>query len=227
MSDDVTPAGPEPIALRVEPSGRLARVAYALALAGALIGATLIFLIAGAFSGLWRTITLAILTPILVLSILALWRAAHTVSVIGARRVRALGGMRARGVIGILARPEIGAWEERLQRTLLLPAGATLWSVGPEEIATPRGQERMHDLYLLLGQVRPRGATLELPARATLLLIDEEEPVVRMWDLSAFFARADAGDETTLDALAELEGHVQSLIGPAIARALATGNRPG
>jgi hypothetical protein len=209
----------------VEPSGRLARVAYALALAGALVGATLIFLIAGALSGIWRTLALAVLAPMLVLSILALWRAAHGVSALGKRRVAVLETLQQRGIIGILARPELGAWEERLQRTLLLPAGTTLWSVGPENVASPQGQERLHDLYLLLGQVRPRNATLALPARATLVLADATEPLVRMWDLSAYFERADAGDEAALDALADLEADVQGLIEPAVRRALAAGNR--
>lgn len=216
----------EPAELPVNPGGRLARVAFALALAGALVGVTLIYLIAGALSGVWRTVALAILTPILVLSILALWRAAHAVSKIGARRARLVSAYQARGTLGVLARPELGEWEGRLQRSMLLPAGATLRAVGPENIESETGQARLHELYLLLGQVRRPDEPLPLPPRATLVLVDAERPLVRLWDLSAFFERADAGDEAALDGLAELEAHVQGLVGPAVQRALSAQEQP-
>ncbi|RIK45555.1 MAG: hypothetical protein DCC58_06010 [Chloroflexi bacterium] len=209
-----------PLELRVEAGGRLARVAYGLALAGALVGATLIYLIAAGLSGLWRTAMLALLTPVLVVSILALWRAAYAVSVLARRRMALLESMQRDGVIGILARPQLDRWEERLQRTMLLPAGRQLRSIGPGDDATDAGQQRLRDLYLLLGQVRPSGVTLELPKRATLVLLDPDQPLVAMWDLQAYFERAEQGDDMALDALAELEAYVGNAALAAIGRAM-------
>lgn len=224
MSDaHAAPLGP--VVLRIEPGGRLARVAYGMALAGALVGATLIYLTAAALAGIWRTLALAVLTPVLVVSILALWRAAHAVSLLARRRALLHAELVERGVIGFLAWPDVGRWEERLQRALLLPAGATLRSIGPGDAETPAGQERMRDLYLLLGQARRQGATIAPPARATLVLLDDREPLVRMWDLSAYFERADAGDDAALVALAELEEEVRGRVPPAVSRALRAGGR--
>jgi len=85
----------------------------------------------------------------------------------------------------------------------------------------------MHDLYLLLGQVRSPKATLPLPARATLVLIHSSEPVVTLWDIGEYFERADAGDETALDDLAAVEDEVSRRTADTIARVAEERRRAG
>jgi hypothetical protein len=196
--------------LRVQPRGRsgVAKVAYGLVGCGALLGVALIIGIAGALSGIWRIVALALLAPILVLSLLVLWHGARGVSALTGRRTRTLANLREREVAGILALPEdIPAhWKERLNRTLLLPAGIHLQPVDATTATSEEGQRRLHALYDLLGEGRPLAMTLALPPRAMLALVEDDD--VLMWDLSGLFERADEGDEEALVEVAEFEAYV-------------------
>jgi hypothetical protein len=201
----------EPAArVRATPPARVARAAYALLAIGTVIGVGLIVGIAGALHGGWRIAALALLTPVLVVSLLALWRAARLITHVTARRATALGELRAQCVLGALATPELGDWQERVDR-LRLAAGPQLLSVEPATAETPQGQRALHALYDLLGESRPADSVLPLPPRATLAALAPDGEAL-MWDLTGLFERADAGDDSALDELAELEEYVQQRV---------------
>jgi hypothetical protein len=201
----------EPAArVRATPPGRVTRAAYALLAVGTVVGVGLIVGIAGALHGGWRVAALALLTPVLVVSLLALWRAARLIAHVTARRTAALSELRAQRVLGALATPDLGDWQARVDR-LRLAAGPQLLSVDPATAESAAGQRALHALYDLLGESRPPDTILPLPPRATLAVLAPDGEAL-MWDLSGLFERADAGDETALDALAELEEHVQQRV---------------
>ena len=206
------PDAPSAPTARVQPTapGRVARVAYALVTVGTVVGVGLIVGIVGALHGAWRIVALALLTPVLVVSLLALWRAARLISGVTARRAAMLTELRAQRVLGALATPELGNWQERVDR-LRLAAGPQLLTADPATAETPSGQRALHALYDLLGESRPPGTALPLPPRATLAVL-EPDGAALMWDLSGLFERADAGDESALDELLELEEHVQTRV---------------
>jgi hypothetical protein len=188
----------------------VARAAYALLAVGTVVGVGLIVGIAGALDGGWRIAALALLTPVLVVSLLALWRAARLITHVTARRATALAELRAQRVLGALATPELGDWQPRVDR-LRLAAGPQLLSVDPATAETPAGQRALHALYDLLGESRPPETVLPLPPRATLAALAPDGEAL-MWDLSGLFERADAGDDAALDELAELEEYIQQRV---------------
>jgi hypothetical protein len=201
----------EPAArVRPTPPGRVARAAYALLVVGTIVGVGLIVGIAGALHGGWRVAALALLTPVLVVSLLALWRAARLITHVTARRAAALAELRAQRVLGALATPELGDWQARVDR-LRLAAGPQLLAVDPATAESAAGQRALHALYDLLGESRPPDTVLPLPPRATLAALAPGGEAL-MWDLSGLFERADAGDEAALDELAELEEYVQQRV---------------
>lgn len=199
--------------MAVRPATRRAvsRAAFSLVAVGAVVGVALLIGIAEALEGGWRLLALALLTPVLVVSLLALWRAARLVAGATARREGALADLRARGVVGVLALPARplppGEWQARVDR-LRLAAGPHLLAADATNVATPAGQRALHALYDLLAESRPLGVTLVLPPRATLALL-EADGAARMWDLSSLIGRASDGEELATEELLELEALVQ------------------
>jgi hypothetical protein len=107
-------------------------------------------------------------------------------------QARAIASLRGRDEIGLLTLTGNTAWDERINRTMILPASRHLPVVDP-------GNDRAAMLSALTGQP---------PVPGTLVLI-EPNGDVHVWDLNDLLQRAGAGDEQAADDLLELELHVQ------------------
>jgi hypothetical protein len=184
-------------------AARLAVMLVGIALAIVLLGA-----IAFTVGGAERIIVLALLTPILVFTILVVWRCIGAANEISARRAASSAEMRRQEIFGRLAYPSLPAWEERINRSLILPTGRNLLVVNSQTIDTAEGQQRMRMLGDLLARPQPPDTILPAPRRATLALITNTGDV-HSWDLTALFERIDAGDDAASEELLELELHVQ------------------
>lgn len=108
-------------------------------------------------------------------------------------RAAAIADLRARDVVGCLALTGDGAWDDRLQRTLILPAGRHLLVV---DAAAPAASRETAALLL-------EGT----PAPGTLALLEKDDSV-HVWDLTDLLRRAEQGDERAGANLYELELHV-------------------
>jgi hypothetical protein len=177
-----------------------------------LVGVALAVVLLGAITftvgGAERIIVLALLTPILVFTILVVWRSIGAANQFTARRAAIIAEMRRQDVIGLLAYPSLPAWEERINRSIILPTGRNLLVVNSQTIDTAEGQQRMRMLGDLLARPQPPDIILPAPRRATLALITDTGDV-NTWDLTTLFERIDAGDAAASEDLLELELHVQ------------------
>jgi hypothetical protein len=186
-------------------------------LVGVALAVVLLGAIAFSVGGAERIVVLALLTPILVFTILVVWRSIGAANDLSVRRAATIAELRRQRIIGLLAYPPLPAWEDRINRSLILPTGRNLMVINSATIDTAEGQQRMRMLCDLLARPQPPDAILPPPQRATLALLTSDGDV-HTWDLSRLFERIDAGDEAAREELLELELHVQEQAMQAVER---------
>jgi hypothetical protein len=128
----------------------------------------------------------------------------------GDRRGQTISDLRERGIIGVLTTTSNATWDDRLNRTMILPAGVHLWTIDPDAAATAEGQSRLRVRLVLIDEPAPSPDTpLPLPPGTLTLLAEDDE--VHTWNLVDLLTRIDAADDQAGEDLFELELHVQQL----------------
>ena len=205
---------------RTRSTGNAMRLA--LPLVGVLCGVLLLVLIAAGVSGVARAASLAVLTPLLVLTTLLLWRSARASVAAAHVRSATLAAMRARGVVGVLAiapsTTRNAQWQRWLER-IALAAAPRLTLAAPGDSDSSRGQQALGLLHDLLGEARPAsGALLPLPHRTTLALLTEADEI-HIWDVDTLIEQAQDDPDAELataaeEGLLDLELHIMEQVLP-------------
>jgi len=177
------------------------QVRSAIMVVGVILALVLLVAIAASVSGPARIVVLALLAPVLVFTVLLVWRSLSTTAVLDARRQAMVAALQRDGIVGVLAWPPAPPWEERIHRTFILPAGRHLLVLDQRTASTPSGGRARAALEALLGPT-------DGPERAVLALV-EEDGAVHGWDLSAILRRIDAGEAAADRELSELAALVQ------------------
>ncbi|MCO5178162.1 MAG: hypothetical protein M9890_14500 [Thermomicrobiales bacterium] len=177
------------------------QIRAAIMVVGVLLALVLLVAIAASVTGPARIILLALLAPVLVFTVLLVWRSLSVTGAQEARRQVMVASLQRDGIVGVLAWPPAPRWDERIHRTFILPAGRHLLVLDQRTEATPTGGRARAALEALLGP-------LDGPERAVLALV-EADGAVHGWDISAILRRVDAGDAAADRELSELAALVQ------------------
>jgi len=125
------------------------------------------------------------------------------------RREATIAELRQRQIIGILTTTGTATWDDRLNRSMMLPTGVHLWTIDNQAANTADGQVRLQLRAILLNEpAATASGNLPMPSDGSLILLTDDNDI-HSWNLTDLFQRADNGDEQAAEDLYELELHVQ------------------